>query len=104
MKYTVMTGFDATTFEDVEADTPKEAMEKSSPSASVCHQCSGALDVGDPVYTVVIDDDGEEVLNTLDDEKLDERKKVLEEVRAFLDLPKARLRAWLDEQIGACNG
>lgn len=50
-KYIVMGLVDATVTREVEADSPEEAAQKAELCVSICHQCSGELDVGD-VYTV----------------------------------------------------
>ena len=60
MKYNVMTCHEVSVCEDVEADSPEEALEKSEGYLSLCCQCEG--DVGEVVFTAVSDEDGNTVL------------------------------------------
>lgn len=75
MKYTVMGLVDATVLEDVEADTPEQAYELGIDSlhASVCHQCSDELQVGEIYAVRVLDADGEEVF-TDEDERISKKE------------------------------
>lgn len=75
MRYIVMGLIHANTREEVEADSPEEAHEKAACHASLCHQCSDELELGDSYGAIVEDDDGNEVLRVDDrDRSEDERE------------------------------
>lgn len=61
MKYTVIGTLCASTYEQIEAKTPEQAYEKAALHASLCHQCSDAVDLGDVYESVVLNEAGEEV-------------------------------------------
>lgn len=61
MKYNVTVLIDASCNTDVEADSPAEAADKAMNSVgyvTLCHQCSGEVDIGDCLGALVYDDDG----------------------------------------------
>jgi hypothetical protein len=69
MMYSVTVLFDASRSVSVEADSPEEAEEKAHNqvgSASLCHQCSDEIDIGDATGALVYKDDGagDQVLDT----------------------------------------
>ncbi len=78
MKYQVITQLGASVCEDVEAKTPEQALKRAARSASVCHACSREVEIGDPISSVVLDEDGETVLDEEADEQA--RLKALEAV------------------------
>jgi hypothetical protein len=63
-RFTVIGSVDASSFAEVEAATPEEALEKAGKKlhASVCCNCSERLDVGDWTKFTVLDESGEAVL------------------------------------------
>jgi hypothetical protein len=71
-KYLVLGIIDASVSVEVEADSPAEAAAAASTEldASICHQCSRELNLGDIYATRVIDKDGDQVWT---DEPDDER-------------------------------
>lgn len=63
--YQVLVGFDCNVSVDVEADDPQAAMEaaQEQADASLCHHCSRKVNLNDPTYAIVIDEEaGKEVL------------------------------------------
>lgn len=69
MMYAVTVLFDASRSVSIEADSPEEAEEKAHNqvgSVSLCHQCSGEVEMGDANGALVYEDDGagDQVLDT----------------------------------------
>lgn len=59
MQYRVITCHDVTVYDDVEADSPDEAMEKADGHLALCCQCPG--EVGEVTFIIVLDENGNEV-------------------------------------------
>lgn len=64
MKYSVAIRYDAVQWIDVEANTPEQASEKATrrAGASLCHECSRRLEVGEYLGCQVLDESGELLL------------------------------------------
>lgn len=63
MKYRVVILYGASSSEIVEADSPDEAREAAVAYPTLCHHCSGELELGDPYDTAVFEEDtGDELI------------------------------------------
>lgn len=58
MKYLVIGHVHADTSEVVEAESPDEAIDKAGLHASLCHQCSNDLNLGEVYAHTVVEDEG----------------------------------------------
>ena len=92
-KYSVMGLIDATTWEDVEANTPQEAADNADLHVSLCHQCSRKMNVGDPLGYIVTDEDGNEVYVDTPESQHDAKIAALNARVALLEDVAKRARA-----------
>lgn len=95
MKYTVQFYFWANSVEEVEANSPAEACEQAAGVSGLCHQCSQEIECEPSACcgTVVLDEDGNEVLREMDDEG---RLSALEAQVAELTKERDRLKRRLE--------
>lgn len=91
-KYTVVGLVDATVCETVEADSPEEAMENAALFASVCHQCSRVIEVGDVYDMQVLDEAGELVIRFHEEARKERMTKALKDI---LKTAEGRSMKWL---------
>lgn len=110
--YEVCVVVDASVTVDIDADTPEEATELAEDQvlrkgyASLCHQCSRNLNMGDPIGAVVSDGTGELLDSTLAGTLRAEKVKL---VKALKDVSGYCEGTWgADEiarvlkEVGAC--
>ena len=93
--YSVSVIFDACKSVNVEADSPEEAIDiayDEAGYASLCHQCSSEIDVGDAVRAIAYDESGKKVIDDgLQEAKLSKLTQQRDELLALLE---CTVKAW----------
>lgn len=87
MKYSACVIIGASVGGEVEADTPEDAAEKAYETfetPSICHHCSGVIEIGDAIGVIIYDENNNEVyddthLGTLQN-RVDSQKKTIDDL------------------------